>query len=322
MAGLRPGGTVLAGVAAAFLGGVGGAVQARVNGGLAAHLHDGVAAALISNGSALLILTGAMLAAPAARAGLRLVLAKFRGGTLRLWECLGGVCGALYVAGQGISAGALGVAVFTVAVVAGQSSGGLLADAAGLTPGGKRPVTRVRAAGATLTVAAALVAVGGRLQAGAWVPLALLPLVAGAGLAFQGAVNGRVRQAAGAVLPAVYVNALTGTAGLLVAFGMSVLVRGRPTGALPATPWLYLGGVLGIGFTTIGVMVVRRIGVLLLALGVIAGQLAGAVALDVLAPGPAGVPGMGTLLGAGLTLLAVMVIVLPDLKGGREPSPK
>jgi transporter family-2 protein len=322
MAGPQPAGTVLAGVTAAFVCGVGGAIQARVNGGLAAHLHDGIAAALASNGSALLILTGAMLAAPAARAGLRLVLAKLRGGTLRLWECLGGICGALYVASQGISAGALGVAVFTVAVVAGQSSGGLLADAAGLTPGGRRPVTQVRAAGAALTIAAVAVAASDQLRTGAWVPLALLPVVAGAGLAFQGAVNGRVRQAAGAVLPAVYVNALTGTAGLLVAFGISVLVRGRPTAALPTTPWLYLGGVLGIGFTTIGVMVVRRIGVLLLALGVIAGQLAGAVALDLLAPGPAGAPGVGALLGAGLTLLAVMVILLPDLRRGREPSPE
>jgi transporter family-2 protein len=258
------------------------------------------------------LVIAAMAAAPAARAGLRLAVDRLRRGTLRPWECLGGACGALYVASQGISAGVLGLAVFTVAVVAGQSAGGLAVDRAGIAPGGRRPVTRARALGAAVTVAAVVIAVSGRLRAGTGLALAVLPLAAGAALAVQGAVNGRVRQAAGAVLPAVFINAAVGTAALLLAFGGVLAVHGWPGGVLPGRPWFYLGGAIGVGFTAIGVAVVRRIGVLLLGLAVIAGQLSGALALDLIAPGPAGRPGVTGYLGAGLTLATVLVVVARD----------
>ena len=296
----------LAGVLAAFVGGLGGAVQSRVNAGLAGRLHDGVAAALVSNVTALALVTVAVAVAPSARAGLRLIAARLRRGTLRARECVGGACGALYVAAQGVSAGALGLAVFTVAVVAGQTGGGLAVDRAGIAPGDSRPVTGPRVLGAALTVAAVAVAAGGRLRAGASLALAVLPLLAGVGLAVQGAVNGRVQRAAGAVLPAVFLNAVVGTAALLLAFGAVVLVRGWPGGSLPDQPWLYAGGAIGACFTAIGVAVVRRIGVLLLGLAVIAGQLTGATALDLIAPGPAGPPGAAGFVGVGLTLVAVL----------------
>ena len=299
--------STVAGVLAAFVGGLGGAVQSRVNAGLAGRLHDGVAAALVSNLTALVLVAVAVAVAPSARAGLRRVAARLRRGTLRAWECAGGACGALYVAGQGISAGALGLAVFTVAVVAGQTGGGLAVDRAGLAPGGSRPVTGRRVLGAAVTVAAVAVAAGGRLWAGASLALAALPLLAGVGLAVQGAVNGRVQRAAGAVLPAVFLNAVVGTAALLLAFAVAVLLRGWPDGALPDRPWFYAGGAIGACFTAIGVSVVRRIGVLLLGLAIIAGQLCGATALDLIAPGPAGPPGLAGFLGVGLTVVAVLL---------------
>jgi len=300
------------GVLAAFVGGVGGAAQSRVNGALAGRLHDGIAAALLSNTTALALVAAAMAVTPSARAGLRLAAQRFRQGSLRGWELLGGACGALYVASQGISAGVLGLAVFTVAVVAGQTGGGLAVDRAGIAPGGRRAVTRIRALGAAVTVAAVAVAVSGRLSAGTTLALAVLPVTAGVALAFQGAVNGRVRQAAGAVLPAVFINALVGTPALLVAYGVASLLHGWPDGSLPAAPWFYVGGAIGVGFTAIGVAVVRHIGVLLLGLAVIAGQLAGALALDLLVPGPAGAPGLTGYLGVGLTLAAVLVVVARD----------
>ena len=241
------------------------------------------------------------------RVGLRRVA-----GRLRAWECVGGACGALYVASQGISAGALGLAVFTVAVVAGQTGGGLAIDRTGIAPGGRRPVTRTRLLAAAVTVAAVAVAAGGRPATGASLLLAVLPLLAGVALAVQGAVNGRVQQAAGMVLPAVFLNAVVGTAALLLAFGVAVVAGAGPAGSLPASPWLYLGGLIGVGFTAIGVAVVRRIGVLLLGLAVIAGQLAGALLLDLLVPGRAGPPGAAAVLGAALTLAAVLLIVVRD----------
>jgi transporter family-2 protein len=305
--------STVAGVLAAFVGGLGGAAQSRVNAALAGRLHDGVAAALVSNLTALVLVTAAVAVAPSARAGLVLLGSGLRRGGLRAWECVGGACGAVYVASQGVSAGVLGLAVFTVAVVAGQTGGGLAVDRAGIAPGGSRPVTPARLAGAAVTVAAVVIAAGGRLRAGTSLALAVLPLLAGMALAVQGAVNGRVQRAAGAVLPAVFLNAAVGTGALLLVFGVTGVLRGWPSGSLPTQPWLYAGGAIGACFTAIGVAVVRRIGVLLLGLAVIAGQLTGATALDLIAPGPAGPPGLAGFLGVGLTLTAVAVSLSPKL---------
>jgi transporter family-2 protein len=296
------------GLVAALVVGVSVGVQARINGALGGRLHDGVAAAVISNSTALTLLSLALLVAPAGRAGLRVVAGKLRGGKLYAWECLGGIGGAFLVASQGLAAGALGVAVFTVAVVAGQSGGGLLVDRSGIAPGGRRSVTAGRAVGAALTVAAVLIAVAGRLSAPDRLALAFLPLLAGVAIAWQSAVNGRLRQAAdGGVLAATFINALVGTVALVVAFAVIVAVRGWPAGSLPAEPWSYLGGVLGIVTVSVSVAVVRQIGVLLLGLGVIAGQICGALGIDLVAPGTAGPPTGWTVLGTVLTLVAVAI---------------
>ncbi|MBB5871648.1 transporter family-2 protein [Allocatelliglobosispora scoriae] len=295
------------GIFAAFLGGIGAAVQARINGELGARLNDGIAAAVISFGSGLVLLTIAVLALPAGRAGLGLVAAKLRDGRMRAWECLGGACGALLVASQGLTVATLGVATFTVAVVAGQTGSGLAVDRAGIGPGGVRPITTQRALGAALTVVAVLIAVSNHLGAPGSLLLAILPLVAGAGMAWQAAANGRVRAASGGVLPTTFINFAVGTTALLLAFAVSLAVRGVPTGSLPTELWLYLGGILGVGFIAMAAAVVRHIGVLLLGLGMIAGQVSGALILDQFAPGRAGQPSASTLLGAALTLVAVAI---------------
>lgn len=311
---------MLAGVAAAVVAGVGSAVQSRINSGLAGQLHDGLGAALISNIVATTLSGVLLLASPPARAGLRRAVSGLRGRTLRPWEFLGGICGALYLASQGFSVNALGLAVFTVAVVAGQSGGGLAVDVAGVAPGGRRPITLARALGAGLTVLAVLLAAREGVHTGTEVALAVLPLVAGAALAYQGAVNGRVQQATKAVLPAVFLNVLIGTAALMLAYVGVLAVRGWPTGTLPREPWLYAGGVLGIAFIAVSVAVVRHTGVLLLSLGTVAGQLVGALVLDWLTPGPAGTPKLAALLGTVLTLAAVAIALVPDLAGGGARS--
>jgi transporter family-2 protein len=66
--------------------------------------------------------------------------------------------------------------------------------------------------------------------------------------------------------------------------------------------------------------VVRLTGVLLIGLSMIAGQLGGAVLLDLLAPGAAGRPGAATIAGLFLTLIAVAIAALPRRRvSGRLP---
>ena len=58
------------------------------------------------------------------------------------------------VLSQGLAAAALGVALFTVAVVAGQTISGLVLDRVGIGPGGRRPLTAARLVGALLALGA------------------------------------------------------------------------------------------------------------------------------------------------------------------------
>ncbi|PZR53082.1 EamA-like transporter family protein [Xylanimonas oleitrophica] len=306
------------GVALAVVAGFGVALQSRVNGTLADRVDSGFLAAAISFGSGLLWLALALVVSRRSRAALGQVVTRLReggprGGGLRWWECLGGAAGGFLVATQGLTVGALGVAIFIVAIVAGQSVSSLLVDRLGLAPGGVRLITVGRAVGPALTVVAVLVAVWGDLGSPATLALAVLPLLAGVGSAWQQAVNGRVRAAAGTgsggIVAATFLNFVVGTAVLLVALGISVLVRGVPHGALPPEPLLYTGGLIGIAFIAISAAVVHRVGVLLLGLGMIAGQVVGALLLDVVTPG-AQPPGAATYVGAALTLVAVAVPAL------------
>ena len=298
----------IAGALLAGLGGVGLAVQGRVNGQLGHVLGDGVFAAVISFGVGLALLIPAVALFPASRRGVGRLVRAVRTRRLRWWECLGGTCGGFVVAAQGITVALLGVAVFTVAVVAGNVVSGLFVDRAGIGPGGPRPITPARATGAALAVAAVLVAVSDRLgdPSGLW--LAVLPALAGLGLAWQVAVNGLVRREAGEVLVPTTVNFGTGMLALLVALAVDLVLRGPPP-ALPGQWWLYIGGALGTFAVSTAVFAVRLIGVLVLSLASVAGQLVGAVGLDLVVPTAGGLS-VVSVVGATITMVAVAIAAL------------
>src|SRR5690349_10914482 len=126
----------LAGIIAALLAGAAGAVQAKINGNLSSSIGDGLTAAAASFSIGLLACVAILALSPAARAGLSRVRTAVRTGGLRPAYLTGGLCGALVVASQTLAVAALGVAVFTIALVAGQSVASLAVDRAGIGPGG------------------------------------------------------------------------------------------------------------------------------------------------------------------------------------------
>jgi transporter family-2 protein len=285
------------------------AVQGRVNGQLGHVMHDGVFAALISFGIGTVLLVTAVAVTPSARAGLVRLRTSVRAGRLRFWQCLGGTCGAFLVTCQGLTVAILGVAVFTIAVVAGQVVASLAVDRAGLGPAAPQPVTLPRAAGAALAVVAVVIAVSDHsaVEAGGlwW---ALLPGVAGLGLAWQAAVNGLVRVESDNVVVPTLVNFSVGTVALLLAAAVDLIARGLP-GALPAVWWYYVGGPLGIITILTAVAAVRFTGVLLLGLASVAGQLTGAVLLDVVVPTTGGL-GASSVIGTAITMVAVGIAAI------------
>ncbi|WP_245721467.1 DMT family transporter [Nocardia crassostreae] len=299
-----------------FGGCIGAAVagQARINGALGERLQDGVAAAVISFGVGLVLLLIAFGVSGRLRVGVGRVWGALRSGGLRWWQLLGGLCGAFFVACQGLTVAAIGVTAFTVAVVAGQLVSSLVVDRLGLGPSGRTPVTGLRAGGAGLALAAVALAAVGRadnggglavpegLRGGPQVLLIGLPLLAGFGVAWQQAVNGRVGEVGGPQ-SATLANFVTGLAGLLVVESVVIGRSGWPA-TFPDEPWLYLGGVLGVVFIALAVVTVRWIGVLLLGLTTVAGQLLMSLVLDVLTPTG---PGLSATVVAGCVLTFVAV---------------
>jgi transporter family-2 protein len=150
------------GLVVAVVVGMALAAQARINGELAGRIGDGVAAALLSFLGGEVILLALVLVLPGMRRGVARVVGAIRGGELRPWQVLGGFCGAFLVICQGLTVGAIGVALFTVAVVAGQATSSLVVDRVGLGPGQARPVSTSRILGALLTIGAVLLAVSDR----------------------------------------------------------------------------------------------------------------------------------------------------------------
>lgn len=300
-----------AGAALAALGGVGLAVQGRINGQLGQQLHDGVLAALISFSVGSVLLVAALPILPAARAGVGRLREALRTMALRPWQLLGGTCGAFLVTTQGLTVSILGVAVFTVAVVAGQIVSSLPVDRAGLGPGGSQPITLPRAAGASLAVIAVIVSVSDHGAVtdpgGLW--WAVLPAVAGLGLAWQSAVNGQVRVAADNVVVPTIVNFLVGTSALVVAAVFDLVVNGLPE-SMPGPWWLYTGGTMGIVAIMTAVTAVRVTGVLLLGMSSVAGQLTGAVVLDLFVPAEGAELSVTRVIGIALTMVAVGIAAI------------
>jgi transporter family-2 protein len=278
---------------AAVLSGALVAVQQRINGDLGRSLHDPLLAAVVSFGTGLVLLCLLLV-----RRQARLPLTGLR--AVPWWTRLGGLGGASLVAVGATAAPEIGVALLTVGLVSGSTVAGLAVDRAGLGPGGHRPLTRQRLAGAGLCLLAIAISAYEGLQAAS--PLLLVLVVLSGGLiSVQQALNGRVRQATGTTA-ATFVNFVVGTTALLLGLGLKALVSGVPADHWPSEWWLYLGGPMGAAFVAVAAVIVRPLGVLRLGLAVTAGQLLGGVVLDL----HRGVPAT-TLLAAALTMVAVAV---------------
>ncbi|MEW1834323.1 DMT family transporter [Microbacterium sp. NPDC079995] len=267
------------------------AVQARINGQLGVRLEHAMAAAVISFGSGLLLIALVSVLTPAGRRGAALLARGIRERSIPWWMLVGGAAGALTVGTQAVAVGIVGVSLFTVGIVAGQTVGGLILDRVGYGPGGVVAVTVPRLVGGALALAAVgVVLISGDGLAGVPVWMVVLPVVVGAGLAWQQATNGRLRARVGTPVTATLVNFTLGTAILAVLAVIVTIVEGPPA-PLPTEPWLYLGGALGVTYIMLSAALVARTGVLLFGLAAVSGQLLASLALDVLWPAPAG-PGV------------------------------
>jgi transporter family-2 protein len=281
----------------------GGAIslQSYLNGRLGREIDSATVAAAVNNVVAL----AGTLSVVLATAALPRAIGRLRAvGRPPLWHFLGGLGGAALVLVSTAAAPEVGVALLTVALVCGSTGGSLPVDAAGIGPAGKRPITRFRVAGVLLAITAtAISALGAR---GELQPLLLtLALIAGSGMALQAAANGQLARRTGEPFVASLINTMVG----LLALGSVAVVTIATTtlATFPANPALYVGGLLGAFVVVVSATAVQTLGVLRLGLATVAGQTAGALVIDLIAPAPGEAVTAGTVVGVVLTMAAVAI---------------
>ncbi|HEU4331098.1 MAG TPA: DMT family transporter [Lapillicoccus sp.] len=299
-------------------------VQARMNGELSHVWGRGLDAAIWSFGSGLLILTLLAVVVKPVRTGAARLRKGLRDGEIQLWQCFGGVIGGLYVFAQAYAVPLIGVALFTIATVGGQTASAVVVDRFGIGPTGRLPVSWLRVLGAVLSTVGVIIAVGGRVSVSSSQVIlpAVLALVGAAFVSVQQGTNGRVTVVTRQAMTTTWLNFGTGTVTLLLC-----AIPGRIMGAFgePASTavpwWAWLGGLCGIIVVSVTALAVRHLGVLLIILLMLAGQLATAILLDALNPETRGQISPVVLLGLLVTVAAAALAGLGAARAQRAGRP-
>lgn len=295
--------TLLLALLAAFSCGALLAVQSRIHGILAGAI-GAFQTAWWSFGSGCLVLC-LFLVWPRYRDHVARIPDAIRSGGLRWWQLLGGVCGGLLVAVQAYAVPLVGVAAFLIAIVGGQVVSALLVDRWGLGPAGAKALSPARVIAAFVAAAGVAVAATAGTNGGATfgiLPVALA-FVIGLGSAVQQAFNGQVGVASRAPLVTAHLNFATGLLTLLIV-GAVVVLRGGWPDPSGQPWWVWIGGILGIGYIALAAWAVRHIGILLFGLVTITSQMSIALILDLAVAETRHLIGPQLLIGIGLTVLA------------------
>jgi bacterial/archaeal transporter family-2 protein len=222
--------------------------QSSINSELNLYTEYPLVTALINFATGLLILAAMMLINRPIRQGFFRIPSLVRVGTLRRWQLFGGLSGAFFVSTQSGLVQVIGVAIFTVAAVAGQTSAALLVDKLGIGPAGKQAVTLV---------------------------------------ATQPALNGQIANFTGQPAAAAMVNFIVGFIALTIVFGVKQQISPQAI-IVPPMPWenpiIWLGGPFGVVFVLTAAFMAKTLGVFLFTLTSVVGQLSGAILMDVLFP--------------------------------------
>ncbi len=301
----------------AVLIGVVVAIQSRINGQLSVELDNGLAAALVSFLTGLTLVTVLVFGFNREREALFRIFAAVKNKGLLAWEVMGGVLGGIFVAAQSIVVPQIGVALFTISVVAGQTVSSLLVDKAGITPSGKQKITKPRILGAVATLIAVAIAVFPDLTNSEFRFLPLtFALIVGVFASIQQGMNGRVNVIAQRPLATAWLNFASGAVVVLVALSVD-LALGATIQPLPSNFWVYTGGTAGLVFVAVSAYIIKHLGVLNFVILNIAGQLVGAVIIDWLVPTKAGSLNGYLIFGTIMTIVSIAVSKLYEARKSR-----
>ena len=262
------------------------ALQARVNGELSHRLNNGVEAALVSFGSGLIVVGLIAAFSPAIKTGITNLRGAVSRKEIPQWTLFAGALGGTFVAIQTHVVPVIGVAIYSVASIAGQTAASLLVDRLGITGGGKKKITIRRLAAAIFTVLAVFISVFDRIENANLALFAVfLAGVAGAVVGVQRALNGQINEHSHQSYTTSLLNFFMGTSFLVLVLTVIQIFGDTPLAALPAdTWWMYTGGVIGVIYIAFTAKIVQHLGVLTFTLFSVGGNLLGSLLVDFLLP--------------------------------------
>jgi transporter family-2 protein len=285
------------------------ALQARANGELSHRLGNGIQAALVSFGSGLIIISIIAIFNPSIKQGVRNLRNSVERKNLSPWTLFAGMLGGGFVAVQTQIVPLIGVAIYSVASIAGQSAISLVVDRIGLTGGGKKVITPRRVMAAFLTVFAVFISVADRLDGrNLSIAAVLLGVLAGAIVGVQRALNGQINEHTNQSFATSLLNFAMGTTFLSVLLLVVLFLGGNNLSALPAGPWwIYTGGAIGVVYVAFTSTIVQHLGVLTFTLISVGGQLLASLIIDIYSPTQGVQVSIYLVVGIALTYLGVLV---------------
>jgi transporter family-2 protein len=262
------------------------ALQARANGELSHRLNNGLQAALVSFSSGLLIIFVITLFNSQIKDGIKNLRTAVSNKEIARWKLFAGALGGSFVAIQTQVVPLIGVAIYSVASIAGQTAMSLIVDRIGLTGGGKKLISPRRVLAAVLTVLAVLVSVWDRIDANNLSMFAVTAGgIAGAIVGVQRALNGQINEHSHQSFTTSLLNFATGTTFLLILIILGLILGRNELSPLPSGPWwIYTGGVIGVIYIAFTSTIVQHLGVLTFTLFSVGGQLVGSLIIDLVSP--------------------------------------
>lgn len=287
------------------------AIQAKMNAQLSAELGEPLVSGAVNfiTGSVLLLVVAATRPRKIAADVVRL-RAAITGKTLSPLNLLAGFVGIGIVLAQVYVVDLIGIAAFTVTLVAGSAVAAIVIDATGLGPDGRVRITPLRIVGAIVLVIAVAVVAFDKGGFAALTAVALIGLgvavLTGVLVALQTAMTGALVVASRSVIVSMLIAFVTGA----IVFPLIRVFLG-PLTIPSAVSWIFLiAGPLAVVFVAAAAVLASRMSLLLLSAAIVIGQTVGAVAIDLIYPTPAGRPGWVAAIGVALAVAAVVIIAV------------
>ncbi len=249
-------------------------------------MGDSLEAALVSFGSGLIFVSLISAFKKDVRAGFTDIFKAVKDKSLSSWRLGAGVLGASFVAMQTHVVPIAGVALFTVASLAGQAAISLWVDHSGLMGSGKNLVTIRRVLAAAITVLAVIVSAWDRFSMSNFSILAiLLAIFAGGLVGVQRALNGQINFYSKRSFATSQLNFITGTSFLLLLLILRSVFTDHSIMNFTTGPWwMFIGGSIGVVYIAFSAVAVQHLGVLDFTLFSVGGMLFGSLLIDIFAP--------------------------------------